>query len=310
MKSVFFVGEINVDIMMGGLASLPVVDREVPCSSFETTVGSSTAICACAYASLGGDTRFMGLAGMDEYGDFMVNGMQSFGIKTDAVKRTNEVRTGVTVNLIFGKTRTQVTYPGTIAAFNRSHLDFQALGRADHIHIGGPYMQTGFLPSVVEVLKFARDRGISTSLDPQWDGSEKWEHLKEWLPLLDYFFPNRDEALSITGEVDLERACLHLAGRTACPVVKAGADGAWAVMEGIPTKIAGYPVEIVDNTGAGDSFDAAFLFCRLEKGFDIKTSMRWAHAVAARSCLFVGGVNARTSWADAEKFLETAGRKG
>ena len=114
MKRVLFLGEINVDLILGGLESFPIPDREVACVSFEKTIGSSTAICACAYSSLGGDTYFLGLAGKDEYGDFMINGMEDFGINTSLVKRTSRIGTGVTVNLIHDKNRTQVTYPGTI----------------------------------------------------------------------------------------------------------------------------------------------------------------------------------------------------
>lgn len=304
MNRVLFIGEINVDIIMGGLEAFPVLDREVACSSYEVTIGSSTAICACAYASLGGDTSFMGLAGNDENGEFMVRGMQNFGIKTDLVKRTDEIRTGVTVNLIFGKTRTQVTYPGTIAAFNRSHLDFEAIRSFQHIHLGGPYMQTAFLGEITEVLSHARKHGLSTSLDPQWDSSETWRYLDEWLPLLSFFFPNRDEALSITGAADLAGALRDLAGRTACPVIKDGGNGAHCLVEGRVVEVAGYVVEVVDTTGAGDSFDAGFIYSRLERGSGLVESVRFANAVAARSCRFPGGVNARSSCDDILHFKQ------
>ena len=48
MKRVLFFGDINVDVMMGGLVSQPIIDKEITCSSFDITVGSSAAICACA----------------------------------------------------------------------------------------------------------------------------------------------------------------------------------------------------------------------------------------------------------------------
>lgn len=302
-KRIFFLGEINVDIIMGGLESLPIVDREISAKTFELTIGSSTAICACAYVSLGGNTSFIGLAGQDEYGDFMVNGMQKFGINTDAVCRTSEVGTGVTVNLNYGTTRTQVTYPGTISEFNREHIDFAVLETADHIHLGGPFLQARFLPDISDVLAFARRHGISTSLDPQWDTTEEWEHLAGWLPQLDYFFPNKDEAVSITGEADPYEACRKLAERTAFPVVKIGREGVICnTPEGI-TESAGFEVDVVDTTGAGDSFDAGLLYALLEKKMVLKDALRFANGVAARSCTFAGGVNARSSYEDVLKFL-------
>ena len=76
MKKVLFVGDINVDVLMGDLESLPVVDKEITCKSFDVAVGSSAVICAAAYASLGGDASFLGLAGKDDYGEFMVKSMR------------------------------------------------------------------------------------------------------------------------------------------------------------------------------------------------------------------------------------------
>ena len=59
----------------------------------------------------------------------------------------------------------------------------------------------------------------------------------------------------------------------------------------------------MDNTGAGDSFDAGFLFARIEKAMDPIESAEFANGVAARSCMFVGGVNARSSFSDVVQFL-------
>jgi len=303
MKNVLFIGEINVDIMMGGLESFPVRDREIICSSFEITMGSSTAICACAYASLGGSASFMGLAGNDDYGDFMVKGLNEFGINTDLVRRTGSVKTGITLNLIYESTRTQVTYSGTIAEFSGDCIDFDALKGFDHIHIASPYLQKGFLDDVTAVLTFAHNENITTSLDPQWCSGESWTHLDEWLPLADYFFPNRDEALSLTKTSDPVRACAELARRTACPVVKAGNMGALIFLDGTVRTIPAFTVDIVDTTGAGDSFDAGFLYAVLEKGIGRDQAATFANAVAARSCRFIGGVNARSSFDDIQRFM-------
>jgi sugar/nucleoside kinase (ribokinase family) len=308
MKRVLFIGEINVDLILGGLPSLPVLDREIACSSCELTIGSSTAICACAYASLGGDCSFMGLAGTDPYGDFMVRGMSEFGVRTQWVVRSPDVRTGITVNLIVGKTRSQVTYPGSIAAFSRKHLRLDAIPGFDHVHLGGLYLQEGLLPEVTEILTVARSAGLTASIDPQWDASETWRYMDEWLPLLTWFFPNGDEALSITGARDLPSACEALAGRTPSPLIKHGAEGVWCWIDGRVERIAGYPVDVVDTTGAGDSFDAGYLFAVLEKGMDARSAARFANAAAARSCRFVGGVNARSSYEDVLEFQRRFGQ--
>jgi len=303
MKRVLFLGEINVDLMMGGLESFPVPDREITCRSFEMTIGSSTAICACNYASLGGNTSFLGLAGEDYFGDFMVNGMVDFGIDTSLVVRTADISTGVTVNLIHDQMRTQVTYPGTIAEFGPEHFKPEDLLGFDHVHTGGLYLQNRLIGAISSLLKFAREHEITTSIDSQWDVSEQWSHLHDWLPDLDFFFCNEDEALSITRSKTPEDACRILSGLTACPVVKIGSQGALFYQNQQVIRIPSTDIEIIDNTGAGDAFDAGFIYARIEKGMDLMEAIRFANGVAARSCLSVGGVNARSSFADVIQFL-------
>lgn len=303
MKKVLFVGDINIDIIMGGLATPPVLDREVTCSSYDVTLGSAAAICACAYASLGGDASFAGLAGVDDDGEFMMKGMEHFGVNTDLVSRTDKVRTGVTVNLIYEGTRSQVTYPGTIAEYDGSELTEELLGRFDHLHLAGPYQQTRFRPRITAVLGLARHLGKTTSLDTQWDPAETWESLEGWLARLDYLFVNEDEAISFTGVADPEKALLKLAERTAMPVIKLGPRGVLLISDGQPVRIPAKKVEVVDTTGAGDSFDAAFLFGRLEKGMDAIAAARFGNAAAGRSCTFPGGVEARSSYEAVVEFI-------
>ena len=302
MKKALVVGDINIDIILGGMQSPPQVDREIACQSYEVTMGSSAAIFACAYAALGGAVSFLGLAGQDEAGDFMIRGLESFGVDTSLVRRTDRVRTGVTVNLIYRNTRSQITYPGAIAEFDGAEIDEATLAAFDHVHLAGPYQQTRFRPRIRQLLELARNLGLSTSLDPQWDASEQWRNLDEWLPLLSYFFPNQDEALSITRTTSIEAACEILASLTNCPLIKAGGEGALLYYRGEVRRVAATPVEVVDSTGAGDSFDAGFLYAVLEKGMDLIRATEFANALAARSCTFVGGVNHRSTYEDAHAF--------
>ena len=304
MKRVLFTGDINVDVMMGGLECFPVLNREITCESFEVTMGSSAVIAACAYASLGGNAAFLGLAGEDDYGAFMLKGMQGFGIDTGRVRRTTRVRTGVTVNLTLDDTRTQITYPGAISEFEASDLDVSDFQGIDHLHFAGPYQQTKFRPEIARILKLAAELGITTSLDPQWDASERWEGMVAWLPLLSYLFVNEDEALSIAKAETPEAACQALAGRTACPVVKAGRAGSLLPIDGQVTPIPTREIDPVDTTGAGDAFAAGFLFAVLEKEMNLPDAARFGNAVGARSCLFVGGVNARSTYDDIVAFME------
>jgi sugar/nucleoside kinase (ribokinase family) len=303
MKSVLFTGDINVDVLMGGLASLPVVDKEIICTSFDVAVGSSAAICACAYASLGGNSSFLGLAGEDDYGQFMLRSMNELGVQTKRVRRTSAVHTGVTVNLSYQSTRTQITYPGTISAFDGADVGGDDLRGINHLHFAGPYLQTHFRPHLGRLLKLARQMGISTSLDPQWDPSEKWEFMDQWLGDLDYLFVNEGEAMSIAGAASVGKAAQILAGRTRCAVVKAGSAGSVVYCGGVLHRGKARKVKVIDTTGAGDCFDAAFLYATLEKNFPLPEALRLAGACGSRSCTFAGGVAHRSTYQDLLDFL-------
>jgi sugar/nucleoside kinase (ribokinase family) len=305
MKKVLFVGDINVDVMMGGLASLPIVDKEITCASFGITIGSSAAICACAYASLGGAASFLGLAGRDDYGDFMLRGMNEFGVQTHLVRRTDQVRTGVTVNLIYQSTRTQVTYPGTISEFDGADVGPEELKGFDHIHFAGPYQQTRFRPHVTRLLALAKSLRISTSLDPQWDATQTWEYMDQWLELLTYLFVNEGEAMSIAKAPTLEEACKALQARTHCAIVKAGKEGAMVFAEGAIRQVPAQRVDVVDTTGAGDSFDAGFLYATWEKNLPLLEALKIGSAAGSRSCMFPGGVEHRSSYDDLIRLLST-----
>lgn len=317
MKKTLFVGDINVDVIMGGMASPPIVDREVPCESWDVVMGASTVICACAYASLGGDVSFAGLCGHDEYGDFMIRGLHEFGIDTELVRRTDKLRTGVTVNMIHANTRTQATYPGTIAAFDGSWLNGDVLARFDHVHFGGVCLEYKLQPHITRLLKEARQRGVTTSLDNQWDATEQWQYMDDWLPLLNWLFLNEDEAMSLVRALSRKSgnacaapespldACRRLAELTPCPLVKLGREGVLIWEQGHAVHVPPVRVvEPVDTTGAGDTFDASFLYATLEKGIPLRAAAAFANAAAARSCLFTGGTAARSSFQDVLRFKD------
>lgn len=291
MKRVLFVGDINVDLVFGGLKGKIQPDREITCSEFSRTLGSSAVIAAVAYVKLGGHAGFCGLAGDDDNGRYMTEGMVSRGIDTSLVGISTEYPTGVTLNLIEGRMRSQVTYPGTIARFDGSVLTPESLANWDHVHFTGIYQQELFRPALPDILRLCKSLSISTSLDTQWDSSENWDGLDQWLELLDYLFVNEDEALSITGIADVKEALGILTGPGSEVLLKTGPQGA---IGGNGVQVIHVPspdVVVKDTTGAGDTFAAGFLKKRVDSGTDLLAAMQYASAAAAFSCTYSGGVN-------------------
>lgn len=304
-RRVLFVGDVNVDLILAGLSSQPAVDREVTCASFRQTLGSSCVIAAANYAGLGGSAAMAGLAGNDEYGRFMLEGMREHGIDTSLVDISESGRTGVTVSIVYASTRTQVTYPGTIATFTDTSRIEKNLPGFHHIHFSGVYQQHALRPKIEHLLNAARRHGLTASMDTQWDPTEAWELLDRWLPLLDCFFVNDDEARSITGESDAESAIEALGATTPCPVCKSGPNGAYVLKDGRVVHIPAFPVEVVDTTGAGDAFAAGLLYARIEKKMGLSSAALFASAVAARNCTEEGGVNTCPDYEAIIHFMES-----
>lgn len=290
MKRVLFVGDVNVDLIFAGLPVPPVLGKEVFCRSYYRTLGSPAVICGCAFAQLGGQATMMGMAGDDDNGRFMVEGMRRFGLDPTFVLLDPTYETGITVSIVHGNDRTQVTFLGAIEHFSPFEQLETAIERFDHIHLAGVYQQHKFVPSITAALRQAKSKGLTTSMDPQWDVKEAWHNMTDWLPLLDYFFVNQSEACSITRAETAEQAMGELLERTDCPVVKLAADGALVSSNSGVKRIPAYRAKVVDTTGAGDAFDAAFLFAILEKSFVRTRAARFGNFVAARACEYLGGV--------------------
>jgi ribokinase len=286
--TILFAGDGNIDLQFTGLASLPLTDKEVMCSEFAATVGGSTTICAVAYTTLGGRAEFCGLFGSDDNGRLMERLLREAGVGLSLLRVTDESATGVTANLVYESTRTQITFPGTLSIVDETDTIIREIHRFRHIHLAGIFPLARFLPRIVEVLRAAREAGVTSSITTQWDPSQEWKQLDEWLPLLTWLFVNEEEARSITRRTSIEDAYRDLAGRTASPLITMGAAGAYAGGRIIP----GVKVRVRDTTGAGDSFAAGFLYAVEGRGMRFDEAVRYACAAGALSCTYTGGVSA------------------
>jgi len=305
-RKVVFLGDFNVDLIMDGLHGAPLPDREIGCDAFSLTMGASSCIAATAYAHLGGEAWVAGLAGEDEFSALMVRRLAAAGVRTEGLLRDPAATTGVTVNLVHGARRYQVTYAGAMGTFAARHVSESLFDGLGHLHVAGVYQAAALLPDVAALLARAHAAGATTSLDCQWDPAERWERLDEWLPLADWLFANEQEAASMAGVTGAGDALSVLAARTRCPVIKAGPAGARMLVDGRVVAVPTPAVQVVDTIGAGDNFDAAFLFATRERGLPIIEAARFAVAAASRSCLYPGGTDARSSLSDVMRFMETA----
>lgn len=303
LQKTLFVGDVNVDLIFGGLKMPVLEDKEVTASSYEVTMGSTSVITAAAFTSCGGSADFCGLAGDDDYGSYMIREMQSFNIGTEKIKIDSTTSTGVTVNLIYKSIRSQVTYPGTIELFTGPDMK-DDYSNIKHVHFSGIYQQLSFIPKLEETIIMFKSMGITTSLDTQWDITEKWNYLDKILPLIDILFVNFDEACSITGTSDKKQIISYFTNKSSITALKLGSKGSIIIKDTEQIEVSPFSVDVIDTTGAGDSYAGAFLYAYYEADKILYESGLFASAAAARSCMFHGGVNAKSTVKDITDFME------
>ncbi|MCR4408549.1 MAG: carbohydrate kinase family protein [Anaerolineae bacterium] len=305
MKRLLVIGELNVDLIISGLPSLPVLGQELLCQDFEMTLGSSSAICASWLAALGATVDFWGKVGCDLYGEFVVGELERRGIGTDGVIRDSSIRTGVTVSLSYPHDRALFTYLGSIAALRLSDLHLGLLSRYDHLHSASIFLQRELRPGLPALYRAAKKAGLTTSLDSGWDPEEQWgRDVFDVLPHVDFFLPNETEALHLTGANDIEEAATELSCYAGTVVVKLGREGALACTGGQVWKASGFKVEVVDTTGAGDAFNAGFLYAHVIEGRPIPEALHFANACGAIAVTIIGGATALPSAAEVDAFIE------
>jgi sugar/nucleoside kinase (ribokinase family) len=293
-------GEINPDLILSD-ANLGVRFGQVETlvESATLAVGSSSVILACGAARLGLKTAFIGVVGKDLFGDFMLQAMQARGIDTRHVIVDAHQNTGLSVILSRVTDRAILTYVGAIDSLQADDISDEILGQARHLHIASYYLQRKLQPGLPALFSRAHALGLTTSLDTNWDPQGNWEAIRALLPLTDVFLPNENEALAISNTEGVEEILEILTNDCPTVAIKMGLKGAIACQEeAITALLPALDVEVIDTVGAGDSFDAGFLYGYLQ-GWELEHSLALGIACGSLSNSRPGGTAGQPSLEEA-----------
>ena len=298
MFDILVLGELNVDLILRGDVVPEWNQTEKLIDDATLTLGSSSAIFACGAARLGLRVAFVGVVGDDLLGRFCREALEARGVDTSGVVVDGALRTGMTVILQLPDDRAMLTFPGAIPMLRAEMVDPVLLEAARHIHVGSYFWQTALQPGLPALFGQARARGASTSIDTQWDPSGQWAGLDAVLAAADILLPNEAEACALAGAADWRPALASLASRVPTVAVKRGAEGAAARRGAAFTEMAAPAVQMVDAVGAGDSFDAGFVYGALA-GWPLDRSLALAVACGALSTRAAGGTAAQPTLEEA-----------
>lgn len=296
-------GELNPDIVLASLTSAPEPGREVVARDFALRLGGSSAICAAGLAKLGNEVAFLGKAGDDVFGRFCVEQLTAAGVDVTLVSTDPSLQTGLTVS-ISDRDRALVTYPGAMEGLRADEVTDSVLAQFTHLHVSAYFLQRGLRPGLPGLFRRAGAIGLSTSFDPGHDPYNEWgAAIREVFRDTSVLFLNEIELELITGSGDTEQGLAQLATDSTLAVVKLGARGSAAMgAGGVIERVPAMRVEVLDTTGAGDSFNAGFLHAWL-RGWGLAKALRCGVVCGSLSTTGLGGCEAQPDAADLQEHL-------
>lgn len=296
-------GEVNADLILSGDVIPAFGQAEKLIDDATLAIGSSSCIVACGAARLGLRVAFVGKIGDDHFGHFMRDSLVARGINTDHIIVDSTLKTGLTVILSLGVDRAMLTYPGAIAALRADEISPALLSRARHLHISSYFLQDALRPDTAGLFAAAHARGLTTSLDTNFDPTMRWDDgLTNVLKHTDLFFPNETELRGIARTDDIESGLRSLAASGATIAVKQGERGATAIRGGEIAHASALAIPVVDTTGAGDNFNAGFIYGYLQ-GWDLTRTLRLGCICGSLSVRAAGGTAAQATLPEATAFL-------
>ena len=306
-------GEVMVQLNAvepGPLRTVRLFERHIAGSEANTLVGLSR---------LGFRTRFISRVGDDEMGMAVVSELNSYGVDTSCVKVDSAAPTGVYFVQrgypIPGKSKVAYYRSGSAASrMDADDIKPELLRGARLFHVSGitPALSASCRAAALGAAIVAHDDGALMSFDTNIRvqllkiPDIALEVVEPFLALADIVFTGSGDLDFLFSNEDRDRQvrmALELCPRARVVVVKCGAKGATAYLaDGRVLQASAFSVPVVDELGAGDAFDAAFLACVL-KGKEVDEALLHANAAGAIAVTAKGDLEPLPTWRDIGLFL-------
>jgi sugar/nucleoside kinase (ribokinase family) len=264
-------------------------------------LGGNAGSTSYTLSKLGIPTFVVTLAGRDAEAAAVIARLESAGVDTSRVMRT-DVPTSVAISLVNRAGERALLYQ--LGASAAEFPSFPIAGAA-HFHLAAVFRMKHLRTAAPDVLRRAKELGMSTSVDTQWDTEDEWmKVLAPSLPSTDLLFVNEDEARMLSGHSDPQAAArtLREAGaRTVC--IKLGPRGCVVFAGDFEFTSPGFRVRAVDTTGAGDCFSGGYV-AALQRNLPHPEAARIANAVGALSVQKLGATAGVRCWDETLAWIE------
>lgn len=286
--TIVVVGDVIDDIIVRPLREIRV-DTDTP-ALIERSAGGSSANTAAWLGSIGADVHFFGRLGAPDVVRHTAE-LERFGVVTH-LEGDTERPTGTIVIIVEGENRTMLTDRGANVIFDLDTVPDDLIAIANFIHFTGhTTIDEPKSEAVVRLIGRAKAHGATVSVDPASAGFITDFGVAEFMNLctgVDILRPNDDEACVLAGVTDVAIATEKLTEFFPLVITTSGRHGVLVGERGKPiVHIAVEPVDVVDPTGAGDSFNAGVL-AALANGASPVDAARNGARIAASGLLTVG----------------------
>lgn len=280
------------------LMSAPRAGPLAHARSLDLGIGGAESNVAIALRRLGADVTWIGRVGSDSLGDLVLREIAAEGITVVGI-RDSEAPTGLMLKERRSSEEIRIWYYRSGNAGSRlepADIDPVIIRSAALLHVTGitPALSDSARAATYAAIDTARAAGVRISFDLNYRGklwstdaaSEVYRHI---VPLCDLVFAGDYEAAIAVGStedpLELARRLIELGAGQA--VIKLGARGAVAVVDGVSYVQPAVPIRAIDTVGAGDGFVAGYLAEYL-LGCDVETRLGTATTVGAYACLVAG----------------------
>ncbi|HEY2889764.1 MAG TPA: carbohydrate kinase family protein [Dongiaceae bacterium] len=286
--AILVIGNVNVDFILGPVTPWPRPGTETIFPQSELRIGGAAGNSALTLQALGARFRILCNMGDDIFGRWLID-----SFKPDS-RRWPIAPTPTTASACLAHPngeRTFLTSHGHLAVTSARDVVTLLPKRArkgDIALLCGGFLSPVLLDSYDELIAILAERGFAIALDTGWP-SGGWtpaqrRHVRRWIGKCDHVLLNEIESDGLSGKRNVSGAGQWILQHTragAAVVIKRGPLGALAWQDGVHANIPAPRVKVVDTTGAGDVFNAGYLFAR-SKGLGLKASVAAGVRIASR----------------------------
>lgn len=288
------IGEPMAEFCATGIGRLGQVDL------FKRGWGGDTSNFAIAIARLGGSVGYLCRIGDDEFGRSFMKLWRREGVDASRAIVDPRAYTAIYFISLMEDHEHDFTYyrAGSAASrYVKDDLDREYIRQTKVLHSSGISLAVSqsLREAVFEAIELCKEEGGFFSFDPNFR-PRLWP-INTARAVMDYAFRKADIVQSsiedmylLYGVRDHVKAAEMLRSLGASVVViKLGSEGCYVSSDEGAIHDPGFKVEVVDTTGSGDAFDAAFIVGTL-KGWDLKKTATFANAVGALTTTEFGAV--------------------